>query len=121
MSSRPNIRVINPAERNGRPVWHRLHSEREDVCEVLLKESRPHSQGQVQRSPEQEQVIRNAKWHAELLQTRLRKLDDALDRLMSGSYGACAKCERWIEDTKLDFDPAVAFCIDCWQQMQTKH
>jgi len=119
MSTSPNIRVINPAERNGRPVWHRLHSEREEICEVLLKEFRSHSQ--VQGSSAQEEVTRNAKWHEELLQARLHKLDDALDRLMSGSYGVCAKCERWIEDTKLDFDPAVAFCIDCWQQMQTKH
>ena len=122
MSANPNLRVTdNPAERNGRPVWHRLHSEREEICEVLSKEFRPPSQDQLQATIDQEVVRRNAKWHAELLRTRLRKLDDALDRLMSGSYGVCAKCERWIEDTKLDFDPAVAFCIDCWQRMQTKH
>jgi len=120
MSANPNLRVTdNPAERNGRPVWHRLHSEREEICEVLSKEFRPSLQ--VPAAANQEEVSRNAKWHAELLRTRLRKLDDALDRLMSGSYGVCAKCERWIEDTKLDFDPAVAFCIDCWQRMQTKH
>lgn len=121
MSANPSIRAGNPAVRNGRPVWHRLHSEREDVCERLLKEFRPPSQVPIPASPDQEEATRNATWHAELLQERLRKLDDALDRLMSGSYGSCAKCERWIEDTKLDFDPAVAFCIDCWQQMQTKH
>ncbi len=60
-------------------------------------------------------------WHRELLQVRLRKIDDALDRLMAGSYGNCSKCGRWIEDTKLDFDPAIAFCLECWQRVQTKH
>lgn len=120
MSASPNIRLTdNPVERNGRPVWYRLHSEREEICEALLKESRPVSQAQ--ESAGQEEAMRNAAWHRELLQARLRKLDDALDRLMSGSYGVCAKCDRWIEDTKLDFDPAIAFCIDCWQRMQTKH
>ena len=81
-------------------VWNRLHSEREDVCEALLK------------------APSDTNWHRELLQSRLRKLDNALDRLMSGSYGNCSKCGRWIEDTKLAFDPAVEFCIDCWKRRQ---
>jgi len=46
-------------------VWNRLHGEREDICEALLKRSEPASK--------------------ELLQARLRTIDDALDRLMSGS------------------------------------
>lgn len=124
MSASPNNRVIdNPVERNGGLVWHQLHSEREDVCEALLKkecapafEAQVETQGMVNQGPMQAED-----WHRELLQTRLRKIDDALDRLMTGSYGNCCKCGRWIEDTKLDFDPAVAFCIDCWERMQTKH
>lgn len=47
-------------------VWNRLHQEREDICETLVKDSGPGST-----------VYR------ELLQARLRKIDDALDRLMS--------------------------------------
>jgi len=46
-------------------VWNRLHEEREDICEALSAD----------REAERE-----------LLQSRLRKVDDALDRLMSGSY-----------------------------------
>ena len=92
-------------------VWHRLHSEREEVCEALLKDFRPAVQG-LERT--------NVSWHLDLLQARLRKIDDALDRLMGGSYGDCAKCGRWIEDTKLHFDPAVAFCVECWQRLQRR-
>ena len=86
-------------------VWHRLHSEREDICEALLKDfgSKPSD-------------VSSENWHRELLQTRLRKVDDALDRLMSGSYGDCCRCGRWIEDTKLEFDPAIAFCLGCWER-----
>lgn len=46
-------------------AWNRLHSEREDICEALLKE--------------------DLKEPKELLEARLRKVDDALDRLMSSS------------------------------------
>lgn len=74
-------------------VWNRLHGEREDICETLLKEE-----------TENRRTI---------LQTRLRKLDDALDRLMAGSYGHCSKCGRAIEEAKLVIDPAVAFCRGC--------
>lgn len=48
-------------------VWNRLHGEREEICEALLKE---------------ETAERRL-----IMQARLRKIDDALDRLMSGSYG----------------------------------
>ena len=47
-------------------AWNRLHAEREDICEALLKEE--------------------IAGRRSILQTRLRKIDDALDRLMSGSY-----------------------------------
>ena len=46
-------------------VWNRLHGEREELCEALVKE-------QIE-----------GKRH--LLQARLRSIDDTLDRLMSGS------------------------------------
>jgi hypothetical protein len=74
-------------------VWNRLHGEREAICEGLLQE-----QTESRRA---------------FLQKRLRKLDDALDRLMSGSYGNCCQCGRAIEDAKLEIDPALALCRNC--------
>jgi DnaK suppressor protein len=106
-----------PTNGNGGLVWNRLHSEREDICEALLKE--PVSGSEAERAMtaiSKEEATMAANWHRELLQARLRKIDDALDRLMSGSYGNCCKCGRWIQDTKLDFDPAVAFCVECWER-----
>ena len=46
-------------------TWNRLHGEREDLCEALLQDGPKESK--------------------ERLQARLRKVDDALDRLMSSS------------------------------------
>jgi hypothetical protein len=82
-------------------IWNRLHAEREDICETLLKDYGP--------------VLDERK---ALLQARLRRVDDALDRLMSGSYGNCSKCGQSIDDEKLDTDPALALCLDCWANEQ---
>ncbi len=78
-------------------IWNRLHGEREEICRALLSE-----QGSVADERRQ--------W----LQARLRRIDDALDRLMSGSYGNCSKCGLAIEATKLEVDPALALCLNCW-------
>jgi len=77
-------------------VWNRLHGSREEICEALAKEE--------------------TEGRRKSLQTHLRKVDDALDRLMSGSYGHCSKCGRAIDDAKLEIDPAVEFCHDCRNQ-----
>ena len=47
-------------------IWNHLHSEREQICEALVKDPGPPK---------------------EVLQLRLRNIDDALDLLMSGSVG----------------------------------
>ena len=109
MSANLNTPAIDRPGSDG-SVWHRLHSEREEVCEALLKDF----------GSGQEPDPKNVSFHCDLLQARLRKIDDALDRLMSGSFGDCVKCGRWIEDTKLHFDPAIAFCVECWQRLQNQ-
>jgi hypothetical protein len=80
-------------------VWNRLHGERENICEALIKHS---------GTPVRE--------HQKGLQARLRKVDDALDHLMSGSYGRCSRCGRAIDETRLDIDPALSLCLDCWDR-----
>ena len=95
MSENRTIHLIDiPIGGKGGFIWNRLHGEREDICEALVKD------GVDERK--------------QLLQARLRKVDDALDRLMSGSYGNCSKCGRSIDDTRLDIDPALELCLDCW-------
>jgi len=90
-----------PIGGRGGLIWNRLHGEREEICEALLKDS--------------DLVSDELR---ELLQTRLRRIDEALDRLMSGSYGICSKCGRAIDDSRLDVDAAAALCLDCWASEQ---
>jgi RNA polymerase-binding transcription factor DksA len=101
-----------PIGGHGGEVWNHLHSEREDICEAMLKDCQMVSE--IEGNTAHNATVPN--WHQELLQARLRKIDDALDRLMSGTYGDCSKCGKWIEDTKLAFDPAIEFCLSCWER-----
>jgi hypothetical protein len=97
MNEKRTIHLVDvPIGGKGGFVLNRLHGEREDICEALLKDTGSF--------PEERR---------EVLQTRLRRVDDALDRLMSGSYGNCSKCGRAIDDSKLDLDPALALCLNC--------
>ena len=77
-------------------IWNRLHGEREEICETLVGISGP-----------------NSSVNRELLQARLRKIDDALDRLMSESYGICTQCGQPINEIKLYTDPTTELCLDC--------
>ena len=66
MNENPTIKLVEiPIGGQGGFIWNRLHGEREDICEALLKD--------------------NADDRKASLQARLRKVDDALDRLMSPS------------------------------------
>ena len=115
MNTNLNTYLIEvPIGGSGGEVWNRLHSEREDICEAMLKDCQVKSE--VNAEADAARDMTTANWHQKLLQARLRKIDDALDRLMSGSYGNCSKCGKWIEDTKLAFDPAIEFCLSCWDR-----
>ena len=96
MTDNHTIHLIEiPIGGRGGLIWNRLHGEREDICEALSKD------GVDERN--------------KLLQARLRKIDDALDRLMSGSYGNCSNCGQAIDEETLDLDPALELCFDCWR------
>jgi hypothetical protein len=97
MSDNRTIHLVEiPIGGRAGSVWNRLHEEREDTCETLARMSGPGSD-----------------IYCELLHARLRKLDAALDRLMSGSYGNCSQCGLAINEIRLDVDPATSFCLDC--------
>ena len=115
MNTNSKIHLVEiPIGGHGGVVWNRLHSEREDICQAMIKDSQHMSRVDADGKSARD----TAHWHQELLQARLRKIDDALDRLMSGSYGNCSKCGRGIDGSKLEFDPALAFCTDCWERAQ---
>jgi len=117
MSTNDKVKLIEvPFAGKDGLVWNCLHAEREDICEVMLRDYQSISgtDAEFNNSPPES----TKDWHRELMQARVRKIDDALDRLMSGSYGHCVKCGLGLRDTELDLDPAIAFCPSCWKQQQ---
>ncbi|MEM7206276.1 MAG: TraR/DksA C4-type zinc finger protein [Pseudomonadota bacterium] len=40
-------------------------------------------------------------------------IDAALNRLDNGAYGECTECGEDIARTRLEFNPAVAMCLEC--------
>lgn len=97
-------------------AWGRLHSERESVCAALLGEANTFGDFIISL-PETEPADSSARaveWkHRELLRTRLRQIDDALDRVISGFYGHCSDCGKPIEEKRLRADLAVSHCLNC--------
>jgi RNA polymerase-binding transcription factor DksA len=120
MSTNQRIHLVDiPVGGHGGFIWNGLHGEREEICAAMLKDYQPtHSDDSHQETSAEDRKTQY--WHLELLQARLRKIDEALDRLMSGSYGICATCAHPIEISTLALDPAVGFCSECWKRNQTQ-
>jgi DnaK suppressor protein len=47
------------------------------------------------------------------LETRLKDVNDALERLKNGQYGKCEKCGKGIGEDRLEVLPAARFCSKC--------
>ena len=47
------------------------------------------------------------------LETRLRDVNLALGKLSSGKYGKCDKCDKDIEEKRLEVHQAARFCMKC--------
>lgn len=58
-----------PIGGNGGLMWNQLHDEREDICRRLLQASSPRFEDR-----------------KDVLQARLRRVDDELDRLMARTH-----------------------------------
>jgi DnaK suppressor protein len=41
------------------------------------------------------------------------KIDNAMARIESGTYGECADCGEYIKPARLEIDPMAVLCIEC--------
>jgi DnaK suppressor protein len=48
----------------------------------------------------------------------LRNIDVALSKIESGDYGFCEQCGEEIAEKRLQFDPAVHYCLDCKSKLE---
>jgi len=105
-----------PLMRTGCEIWEWLQGEKEEVTHEILSEG-PLCQTAVSGVQEAEAAGENGReieWrHRAQLETRLRELNDAQDRLMDGAYGRCTDCGGEIDRGRLAADPASALCMNC--------
>src|SRR6476469_4948269 len=48
----------------------------------------------------------------------LSKIDEAMERIEAGTYGACEECEEPIEPRRLEARPVSTLCIACKEKQE---
>jgi DnaK suppressor protein len=56
----------------------------------------------------------------EMKSKTLSKIDEAIQRLESGTYGSCAECTSEIAEVRLKALPFAALCRSCQEQEESK-
>lgn len=47
------------------------------------------------------------------LELRLREINETLEKINSGAYGVCNRCQSPIEENRLEAMPVAKLCVDC--------
>jgi RNA polymerase-binding transcription factor DksA len=55
-----------------------------------------------------------------LLNNRLADIENALERIESGSYGTCASCGNAIPPRRLEVHPFATLCVPCQSEADKK-
>jgi len=50
--------------------------------------------------------------------TRLQEVDEALDRIKSGTYGICEECGGPISLKRIEVRPVAKYCVPCLTQLE---
>ena|SRR5437762_10329916 len=106
----------SPFVASGGEIWESLQGEKEEVCQQLLAEGPllHEAVGGFQEHDPSEEYTSQIEWRQRgQLETRLRDISDAQDRLMDGFYGRCVDCGERIEVKRLAADPAAPLCLSC--------
>ena len=98
-------------------LWELLQAEKESIAHEIIADGPLRHDATSFNECEpwddaDEQMLRR---HRDLLETRLRELNDAQDRLMDGGYGVCSDCGKGINEKRLQADPAASLCLACQQ------
>lgn len=48
----------------------------------------------------------------------LTHIDDALERIENGEYGACEECDAVIPEKRLELLPYASFCVGCQERLE---
>ncbi len=51
----------------------------------------------------------------------LIEIDEALRKIKEGKYGICERCEKPIDEERLEALPYCRYCIDCQRKLEERH
>lgn len=77
--------------------------------DTIASMGRVAEEDQAQLSHEEFISLQRNSWDYE----QLRLVEEALDRLQSGDYGVCQRCERSIPPKRLAAVPYARYCVPC--------
>lgn len=104
-------------------IWHRLQDEKTEVAQSLLDEGAL-VHDQVNAGPDADpsnEITNELEWlHRAQLESRLREIGEAQDRLIEGLYGRCIDCDEEIDQRRLAADAAAARCFACQSMIDGK-
>jgi hypothetical protein len=113
---------VSPFTGSGGETWNWLQNLKEEVSRDLLSEG-PLCQNEIlglRRGEESKANAFDIEWlHRAQLETRLREIIDAQDRLLDGTYGKCAECGEQIAAARLIADPATCLCLQCQKLVES--
>ncbi len=51
---------------------------------------------------------------------RLKKVEDALNKIKTGNYGICSECEQPIPEARLEVVPFAEYCVTCMNEIENE-
>lgn len=101
-------------------LWELLQAEKESLEHEIVADGplRHEAMSVSECEPWDDAEEQMTRRHRGLLETRLRELNDAQDRLIDGGYGVCRDCGDTISEKRLQADPAASLCIDCQRVLE---
>ena len=101
-------------------LWELLQAEKESISNEILADGPlrhdARSVNECEPWDDAEECLQRR--HRSVLESRLRALNDAQDRLIDGRYFFCVNCGASIGDKRLRANPAAALCIACQQSRE---
>ena len=52
---------------------------------------------------------------------KLKRVEEALEKIKAGSYGFCMNCEEAIPEPRLDVVPFAEYCVECLSQIENEN
>src|SRR4249919_3048724 len=83
-------------------MWELLQAEKESIAHEIIADGplRHDATSFNECEPWDEADEQMTRRHRDLLETRMRELNDAQDRLLDGGYGVCGDCENKISEKR---------------------